>query len=267
MIVGIAGLGLMGASLARALRRSRPDLDLMGVDSDPGVQRSAEAQGVVRGGDLRDADLVVLAVPIAALPGLLATLTDFRGVVTDLASTKVEVMAWAAAAGVDLVGGHPMCGSERSGFAASDPDLFRGSPWLLTRPDPLVLELIEAVGAHPVLMNPIRHDRLAAGASHLAYLLSVSYVLSLAEGDDWEGVTQVAGSGFRDLSRLAAGDPQLYAGILRSNRVAVLEALSRMEATLARLGADLASDDPGLVARLAAAKRARDGWAQHAGKG
>ncbi|MDQ6748351.1 MAG: prephenate dehydrogenase/arogenate dehydrogenase family protein, partial [Candidatus Dormibacteraeota bacterium] len=110
MRVGIVGLGLMGGSLALALRAQRPDWELVGQDTDPATLARAVDRGLISAGPVREADLVVLAAPIPALPGLLAHLGGYRGVVTDLASTKVRVMSWAAAAGIDLVGGHPMCG-------------------------------------------------------------------------------------------------------------------------------------------------------------
>src|SRR5207244_1016607 len=119
MRVGIVGLGVMGASFALALRRARPDLEIVGADPDPATMRTALVREVVVAGDPAAADVVVVAAPIPALPEILAGLAGHPGVVTDMASTKAHVMRWAAAAGVDLVGGHPMCGSERSGIDAS----------------------------------------------------------------------------------------------------------------------------------------------------
>src|SRR2546430_1347884 len=150
--VGIVGLGLMGGSLALALRQARPALELGGWDSDPPTMREALRRGMVAEGDPRRADVVVLAAPIQALPELLTGLAGRDGVVTDMASTKVRVMGWAAAAGVDLVGGHPMCGRERSGIAAAAPGIFQGAPWVLTRDEPAITDLVRAVGAEPRFM-------------------------------------------------------------------------------------------------------------------
>ncbi|HVB77059.1 MAG TPA: prephenate dehydrogenase [Candidatus Nitrosotalea sp.] len=261
MIVGVAGLGLMGGSFALALRAARPDLELIGEDPDPAAMTQAVAAGAVKPGDILKTDVLFLAVPIPALPALFHRLRGYEGVVTDMASTKVNVMSWAAQGGVRLIGGHPMCGRERSGFAAADGSIFQGAPWVLTQEQALVLELVRAVGARPLIMDAERHDRLAAGASHLAYLVSVAYVLSLAEGSDWPGIAELAGSGFRDVSRLAAGDPELYAAIVTSNRQPVLEALSGLESALQRLRGRLVDNGDGLVQDLRAAKRARDGWA------
>jgi prephenate dehydrogenase len=258
--VGIIGLGLMGGSLALALRQVRPALELFGSDPDPATMREAFRRGMVAEGDPRDADVVVLAAPISALPELLTGLVGHRGVVTDLASTKGRVMGWAAAAGIDLVGGHPMCGRERSGIAAADAGIFQGAPWVLTRDEPAVTDLVRAVGADPCFMDAERHDRLVAGVSHAAFLVSAAYVLALAGGGEWEDMKRVAGPGFRDMSRLAAGNPDFYAAIVSTNRDPILRSLAAVEASLAKLRRHVEAGDARLAELLEEAKLARDIW-------
>ncbi len=204
--------------------------------------------------------MVVLAAPIAALPQLLPDLAGCPGVVTDMASTKTRVLRWAAAAGVDLVGGHSMCGSERSGIEAADPDLFLDAPWVLIRDEPRVGDLMRAVGATPLVMDPELHDRLVAGVSHSAFLLSAAYVRSLAEEPEWE-LMRLVGPGFRDMSRLAAGDPEFYAAVVATNREAILRSLSAVEASLAKLRRHVEAGDGCLVELLEEAKRVRQRWA------
>lgn len=255
----------MGGSLAMALHEARPDLELTGLDSDGGTGRRAREMGLIGPGDVRETEVLVLAAPIPVLPELLAGLTGYQGVVTDLASTKARVMGWAAAAGVDLVGGHPMCGRELSGLAAADPALFRGAPWILTRDAPPVTALVEAVGARPIFMDAERHDRLVAGVSHAAFVLSTAYVLALAGSPDWTEMQAVAGSGFREMSRLAAGDPELYAAIVSTNRGPVAEAVRAAEASLARVRRHLEAGDSRLVELFEEAKEARDRWTGGAG--
>jgi prephenate dehydrogenase len=264
MRVGILGLGLMGSSFALALRRARPGLALLGSDPDAVTMRRARALGLIEEGDPRTADVLVLAMPIAAMPEVLAGLSGRQGVVTDLASTKAHVMRWAAAAGIDLVGGHPMCGREQAGIDAADPDIFRGAPWVLTRDEPAVTDLVRAVGSWPVFLDPERHDRLVAGVSHAAFVLSAAYVLALAGDADWEAMQHVAGSGFRDVSRLAAGDPGLYAAIASTNREHIVEALRAVEAALARMRRHLEAGDGRLVELFEEARLTRDRWARGA---
>jgi prephenate dehydrogenase len=261
MRVGILGLGLMGSSFALALRRAMPGVALVGRDSDAGTQTRALERGVVQAGDPTQSDVLVLATPISALPTILAGLAGHGGAVTDMASTKAHVMRWAAAAEVDLVGGHPMCGRERSGIGAADPDVFQGAPWVLTRDEPAVTELVRAVGATPVFMDAERHDRLVAGVSHAAFVLSAAYVLAMAGDAEWPEMQRVAGPGFRDMSRLAAGDPELYADIAGTNRDATLAAVRAVEGSLARFRRHLEAGDSRLVELFEEARRVRERWA------
>lgn len=261
MRVGIVGMGLMGGSFALALHEARPELDLVGSDPDPKAMRDAVGRGMVSAGDARAADVVVLAAPIPTLPEILSSLSGTAAVVTDMASTKALVMKWAAAAGVDLVGGHPMCGREQTGLRAADAGLFRGAPWVLTRDQPQVTELVEAVGATPIFMDAERHDRLVAGVSHVAFMLSVAYVLALAADDDWPEMQEIAGPGFRDISRLASGNPELYAAIVSTNGERIAEVLKSVEAALVRLRRHLEARDGRLVELFEEARRVRERWA------
>jgi prephenate dehydrogenase len=258
----------MGSSLALALKEARPDVVVVGSDTDPATLRKAVDRGVVTSASadlavVEISDMVVLAVPILALRQVFSHL---RGqvagkVVTDMASTKVTVIEWALAAGIDLIGGHPMCGKEMAGIDAADPSLFKGASWVLTTAHPAVTHLVESVGAHPLVMDAGTHDRLVAGVSHAAFLLSVGYVLTLSSRSDWPESSKLAASGFRDMSRLAAGDPELYAGISRTNRANLIEQLDAISVSLARLRRHLADDDPRLVELFEEARLVRERWA------
>jgi len=269
--VAIVGLGLMGSSLALALKQARPDVVVVGSDKDPATLRKAVDRGVVTSASADPAvvdisDMVVLAVPILALRQVFANLAGHVAgkVVTDMASTKVSVMEWAAASGIELIGGHPMCGKEVAGIDAADPSLFKGAPWVLTGSHPAVNHLVESVGALPIVMDAVTHDRLVAGVSHAAFLLSVGYVLSLSGRVDWPEASKLAASGFRDMSRLAAGDPTLYAGIARTNRDNLIEQLDGISAALSRLRRHLADDDPRLVELFEEARSVRERWTRDA---
>jgi len=261
MRIGIIGLGLMGGSLALALREQTPGLTVLGEDTDEATQRTALESGLIVEGRPREADLLVLACPISAMRAVFGGLRGFDGVVTDVASTKVQVLAWAGEAGLDLVGGHPMCGREQFGLSAAQADLYQGAPWVLTRDEPMVLDLVRSVGANPVFLTAERHDRVVAGISHAAFLLSAAYVLALAGSPDWEDMQRVAGPGFRDVSRLAAGDPRLYAAIATSNRTPVAETLRAIEQSLAALRQRVEAGGAELPQLFSEAKRLRDRWA------
>ena len=267
--VAVVGLGLMGSSFALALKQARPDVVLVGSDPDPAAVRKAVDRHIVEAAhsDLSMvdiADVIVIAAPIRSLRDVFGKLSGKTSAktVTDMASTKVAVMDWASSAGIDLVGGHPMCGKELSGIDAADPAIFKGAPWIVTRHDPQVVEMIEAAGSHPVVMSAAVHDRLVAGVSHAAFLLSIGYVLALARRSDWPEASEVAGSGFRDMSRLADGDPELYAGVAQTNRANMVEMLDAVSAELARLRRHLEADDPRLVELFEEARAVREKWSR-----
>src|SRR5205807_1461078 len=253
----------MGGSLGLALRRT--GWPVTGLDSDPAVSARALELGAIGEveRDVTSAEVVVLAVPLMAMPAALreiARQAPAGVVVTDLCSTKATVMRWAEEAGVDLIGGHPLCGSARSGIEAARDDLYEGAPWALTRPDPLVEELVVAAGAHPLVVDASEHDRLVAGSSHLAFVLSAAYMLAEAGSPDWPAMAALTGSGFRDLTRLAGGDPEMYAGIGRTNRENILQRLADFEASLERFRRNLEADDPRLAELFEEARAARQRW-------
>jgi len=267
--VAVVGLGLMGASFAVALKKARPDTVIVGSDTDPMTLRKALDRGIVASASsdasvVEMADVIVIGAPIRAMREVFGQLSGkTRGkVVTDMASTKATVMEWAAAASIDLVGGHPMCGKETSGIDAADSSVFQDAPWVLTRGEPVLVGLVEAVGAHPVVMDAETHDRLVAGVSHAAFLLSVGYVLALSRRSDWPEASRLAAGGFRDMSRLAAGDPELYSGVAGTNRAHLLEQLDAITAELARLRRHLEADDPRLVELFEEAQAVRERWAK-----
>ena len=265
--VAVIGLGLMGSSFALALKEARPEIVIVGSDTDSMTLRKALDRGIVASASADTsvaemAEVIVIGAPIRAMR---AVFTQLAGrtqgkVVTDMASTKAGVMEWAAAAGIDLVGGHPMCGKETSGIDAADASLFKDAPWVLTRGEPALVDLVEAVGAHAIVMDAETHDRLVAGVSHAAFLLSVGYVLALSRRSDWPEASRLAAGGFRDMSRLAAGDPELYAGVARTNRLHLMEQLDAITAELARLRRHLEADDARLVELFEEAQAVRERW-------
>jgi prephenate dehydrogenase len=267
--VAVVGLGLMGSSFALALKKARPDVVVVGSDPNPAVVRKALDRGFVSSANsdvsvVEMADVVVLSAPINTMREVLAQLAVRAPgrPVTDMASTKAVVMEWAAAEGIDLVGGHPMCGKETSGIDAADAAMFEGAPWVLTRDEPAITELVQAVGARPVFMDALTHDRLVAGVSHGAFMLSVGYVLALSRRSDWPDASHLAAGGFRDMSRLAAGDPDMYAAIARTNRERLVELLGAISKELAVLQRHLEADDPRLVELFEEARAVRERWAR-----
>ena len=271
----IIGLGLMGASLALAVRSRYPHIT--GVARREVTARQALARGVVDAATtdfdagVSDADLVVLATPVRTLVSQLpwvGSAARSGAVVTDLGSTKAEIVRAMDRLPDRLfaVGSHPMCGKEVAGLDAAEPGLYRGKTWILTRTArttdaafAAVRQLAESAGAVTLELDPLRHDALVAFASHLPYSVAVALVAAAdAAGLGDPAVWQVAASGFRDTSRLAASDVTMMLDILLTNAAPVAGAIRDFQFSLDQLTALLErKDEDGLRAYLAAAAQVR----------
>jgi prephenate dehydrogenase len=256
--VAVVGLGLVGGSLARAL--SRAGYRVIGVDRES-VRRAARRAGAVAATTstverAAGADIVVLAAPPSANRRLLRRLARVRRpdlVITDVGSVKGPIVDDADGLGLrTFVGGHVMAGSERRGFAASSPRLFRGAVWWLV-PAPerqanrAVRALVRAVGARPRSIDAASHDRVVAFLSHVPQLTSWA-LLEIAVADAVvRRFLSTAGPGFRDMTRLAHSPRGLWQEILRENQAEVERALAALRGRLAR--ARLPGDEPGAGAR------------------
>ena len=278
--VAILGLGLMGGSLGLALQADGLADAVVGYDAAPAHADEALARGLVGAiaatpvATVAGADLVVFAVPVLAIQPLMRSVAPALApdaILTDVGSVKAPVVAWAEATlprPGRFVGGHPMAGRERSGPGAAVATLFRGARWPLTpipATEPAALAriraLVVALGAEPQTLAPDEHDRLVAGASHLPLLAATALMQTLATSPDWPGVAQLAAGGFRDTTRVAAGDPTMARDICLTNRAPILARLDAYLETLHQLRAAVEREDgPALEAIFAAAKVARDEW-------
>lgn len=247
--LAVVGLGLLGGSVVRAARARATAAQIAGVSRNAATRAEARAAGLLdlATGDLaegvRDAELVVLAAPVGTLPGLVRAAWPHLApgaVLTDVGSVKWEVVAAAescpARAGAAFVGGHPMAGSEQSGFAASQPDLFAGCLVLLTptprTPEGAVARVAafwEALGSQVQTLTVAAHDRTVAAISHLPHLAAYGLVAA-ADGE----ALALAGRGFVDTTRVAASPEALWSDIFRANRSPLLDALAEYRARLAR---------------------------------
>lgn len=291
MHIGFIGFGLIAGSVARAVRASRMDPPWTMVAWSPSgagpvravadgtIDRAAESAEQA----LVDADLIVLAAPPTAC---LTALDDLAGrwraslpptaVITDVASTKTALLERADAAGLRYVGGHPMAGREMTGYGAGRSDLFVDRPWVVTPgrfADPgdveRVVALVDACRAHVIRLDAATHDRAVAGISHLPLILAAALVEAVAgEGSgpprtDWPAAAQLAATGWRDMTRLARGDPAMGAGITATNSIALAERLRDLQATLESWRSELerpgGPDENAIAERLRAAAARLDG--------
>lgn len=270
----VVGTGLMGTSVALALRSHGVDVFL--TDRDPATAELAAAFGAgeVATADTPPVDLAVIGAPPGAVPTVLAELQkrDAARVFTDLASTKSVLQHALATAGADatsFVGGHPLAGSERSGPTAGRGDLFEGRPWVLTPSSEstpaavaVVEELVTLCGAVPVVMGPEAHDRAVALVSHAPQVLATLVGARLVDAP--EDAVQLAGQGIRDVTRIAASDPALWTEILGGNAGAVADVLDSLAKDLDVVRAALRQGETGAV--TAALKAGNVGRARLPGK-
>lgn len=266
--IAILGTGLIGGSLGLAWQERRPDVTIVGNDR-PEVLEEAEERGAIdaKAADpvsaVEDADLVVLATPLATGLRVLEAIADHLDegtLVTDVASVKQPVLDQAQDVlpdDVHFLGGHPMAGAEHSGIEHADPLLFENAIYALCLPGdaseddldgPLapVVDFVEATGARPLLLDAARHDRLVAAVSHLPQILAVSLVNTVTDTedeDDRDLALKLAGGGFRDMTRIAASPFDMWRDILVGNEGAIHDALSRFRRTLRELRNRLIEQD------------------------
>jgi prephenate dehydrogenase len=255
--IAIVGTGLIGASAGLGLAaRPNRNYEIVGVDREPGHAKEAQKIGAVdktvRSLEeaFEGAGLIILAVPVQAARKVLEEGGRFMAegaVVTDTASTKSDILRWAAEflpEGTHFVGGHPMAGKEKSGPSAASADLFKGATWAIT-PSPRADEsavstvqgMVESLGAVPLYIDAADHDTFTAAVSHLPILLSVALFRMVRDSKGWEDASLLAGPGFRDLTRLASGDATMSRDIMATNRESVLHWLQRFQDELGTIRA------------------------------
>jgi prephenate dehydrogenase len=253
--IAIIGTGLIGSSIGLGLMaRKDRQYEVVGADRDRNAARTAKKLGALdrEVGSLEEvaqgAGLVIIAIPVLGAKSLLQELgrvLEPGAVVTDVCSTKADIMRWAAEflpETTHFVGGHPMAGKELSGPEAAQIDLFKDATWAVT-PSPraderavgVVLGFVESLGAQPLYIDPAEHDQYAAAVSHLPLLLSVALFRMVRDSQGWEDASLLAGPGFRDVTRLASGDATMSRDIMLTNRDAVTHWIGRLQDELANI--------------------------------
>jgi cyclohexadieny/prephenate dehydrogenase len=253
--VSIIGLGLIGSSIARAVRATMPTVALVGHDADPAVRARADELGFcddiadTAGAAVTDADLVILCVPVGAIGEVAAGLKHdlpADAILSDVGSCKASVLAAMSEhfAGRQIVPAHPVAGTEYSGPDSGFATLFKGRWCILTPPgdaDPAAVMRVSAfwerLGAQIEIMDARHHDLVLAVTSHLPHLIAYTIV---GTASDMEEVTQsevikYSAGGFRDFTRIAASDPTMWRDVFLANKDAALEMLQRFTEDLTML--------------------------------
>lgn len=252
--LAIVGVGLIGGSLALALRQAGAVQRITGVGRNLANLQRAKALGVIDDfvtefEDMDSPDVIVLAVPLGAMRAMMEKLKPFVSettVLTDVGSAKQSILKDAeavfGAAPVNMVPGHPIAGNEKHGVEAAFKTLFDQRRVILTphahsaaQATSTVRQMWEACGAEVVEMNATHHDEVLAATSHLPHMLAYALVDTLARMDDSQEIFDFAAGGFRDFTRIASSDPQMWHDICVANREALVEVLRAFNEDLHRL--------------------------------
>jgi prephenate dehydrogenase len=274
--LAVIGVGLLGGSVAKAARAQGLAREVIGIGRDVGRLQAAVNDGAIDratsdlADGVRDADFVLLATPVRTIEDLLASAwhaipTD--AIVTDVGSSKAAIVRKAEALArrrpLAFVGSHPMAGSEKSGYGVSRADLFHGALVVVTPTDAsapgavkTVTAFWEHLGARVTALHPETHDATVAAISHLPHLVACALVDAVSR--EMPDALPIAARGFKDTTRIAAGDPTMWQEIFLANRAPLAEALGAFRRALADLERLVERGDPdALEAALARIKAAR----------
>lgn len=277
--VAVIGTGLIGASLALALRSALPEARITGFEPGADAQRTAQRLKAVDtfapsvGHAVREADLVVVATPVRTIELVFREMReDLRPgtLVTDTASTKAQVLRWALENlpdHVSFVGGHPMTGRLTSGSPEPVGTLFEHTVYCIVpspRADERLVQaftdITETIGAVPYFVDADEHDGLVAGISHLPYLASATLMRSVSQDRGWREMRTLAAGGFATATQLAGANSGMYADICLTNREPILRHLDQYIEQLQQLRAMIDRGEQGIVNELQAAAEARQDW-------
>ncbi|HMO59667.1 MAG TPA: prephenate dehydrogenase/arogenate dehydrogenase family protein [Roseiflexaceae bacterium] len=284
--ITIVGMGLIGTSIGMALRSAAEGQSPLGKITVTGYDSQARHTADARGRlaidreartieeAIRGAQLVIIATPVQAVEAILRQIAPLLApgtVVTDVASTKAQVIEWARTilpTTVDFIGGHPMAGREKSGPSAASPDLFQNAIYCITmapqaRPESLALieRMIDQIGAKLYLIDAAEHDAYVAGVSHLPFLLAAVLADVASRSPAWKEMMPLAASGFRDMTRLASGDAAMHRDICMTNREALTRWINEAITRLVDVREQLADqDESALLTFFEQAHGAREEW-------
>ena len=282
--VAIVGVGLIGGSLAAALKVHRLAGHLVGIGRKQATLDEALSLGLIDSASTDAAavagcDLIVLCAPVAQTQALLVAMKPYLGantVITDAGSTKQDVVAAAKAAlggeYTDLIANfvpaHPIAGKAQHGPAAADATLYQGRRVVITplaenKPECVasVQALWQAVGAQVSFMSPVQHDAVFSAVSHLPHLLAYALVAHIANAEDAAAKLGYAGAGFRDFTRIAASSPEMWRDIFAANKTALLKDLRDYQRMLGQLDDLLVTDNHAALEKMISkAAAVRQDW-------
>jgi prephenate dehydrogenase len=280
MRIAIIGLGLIGGSIGLALKKTNwQEAEIIGCVRRAETGHIALKMGAVDKveSSLKEAvqhsNVVIIATPILVIRDIFVQISHHLSpecIVTDVASTKNLVMQWAQELlppEISFIGGHPMAGKEISGIEAASYDLFQDCTYCLvhgsqstSQAAQTLTDMVANLGAIPLSIDAKEHDYMVAGISHLPLLLSIALVSVTSKNPEWERMSQLASSGYRDLTRLASGNPEINTQIFLSNKSAVVSWIDDFNRELQRLRKLITTGDNKLRTALTFVNEERVKW-------
>ena len=274
----IIGLGLIGGSLALAIKKANPKVSIVAADTDSDTIAIAESKQIINASiDISDndyskmiellssgdIDIIVLSIPVEAYPSWFKIIekSNYCGMITDVGSTKEAGIEYANTILKDsnaFIPGHPMAGSESFGIEAARDDLFDGAYWILTPSDDTDNQslgklhgLFTSIGARVISVDPAEHDRVVAIVSHVPHI-AASALVTLAKDHAGKGgeLLRLAASGFKDTTRVAAGNPKLWTGILMDNSEVIADALRELSSIITETENALRNKDRNAINKM-----------------
>lgn len=267
--IGFAGLGLIGGSIARAIHAASPETFINAYDPDPDSLKEAFEEGIIQkcsksiGSDFDGCRFIFLCAPVATNIDNIKLLTPYlhgRTILTDVGSVKSPIYNAVCHAGLEdrFIGGHPMTGSEKTGYSNSDDSFLENAYYIMTPgsrvPDDdisLFSDLIRMMGAIPLVMKPDEHDRIVAAISHLPHIISASLVGLVKDSDDSDGrMKRIAAGGFKDITRISSSSPVMWQQICLANKDQIIDLLDRYISRLGTVRDYIKNEDESSLFRL-----------------
>lgn len=277
--IGFIGLGLIGGSIARGLKRFRPDIRVMAYMRTRAKLEQAKKDGIVDmildgiGEELRECDLIFLCTPVEYNAGYLSAIRPYLkpgALITDVGSTKTSIHGEISRLGLEdcFVGGHPMAGSEKTGYENSTDHLLENAYYIVTPPEGIlspsggqsgqisenarrIVAVAQAIGAIPLVLDYQEHDKVVAAISHLPHIIASSLVNLVRDSDTAQGIMkQMAAGGFKDITRIASSSPEMWEQICMTNSGPITVMLERYIASLTEILGQLKNRDSSFLYQL-----------------
>lgn len=244
--IGIIGLGFLGGSLAKSLSKLDVVNKIVAFDKNIESLKSAKNDGVITdyaekvNNKFADSDIVFICTPVKFIPQIaleLENVVNPNCIISDTGSTKKTIIEYSKKMTREFIGGHPMVGSERSGYNTSKDFLFENAYYIITKSENttnksinILTELIEGIGAIPIVLDENKHDYITACISHVPHVIAASLVHMVKDlDDDNETMKRLAAGGFKDITRIASSDPTMWENICTENRDEVLKVMSSLK--------------------------------------